>query len=377
MACAGGLRSTAVAWIVDLDQKARRWIGGHPSGDGVRLREGHDLQHRVDELARSLGGRCGIDEVLADLDREAVVVDVPAIAAHYGFRWDDEDFDDDEWWPQGITTSADASDSDDIGGRQVIVVGWYAKRVKGRTQGARLTFVDVTEESAPRYRHVLLVEPKRNVLTRKVSMRPVPVHAGGIVWYGQSILVADTRGGMRTFAIDDICRVAAPDGTRGYRYVLPQRTSYRAVNDRGFLPFKFSFVSLDRTGAEHQLIAGEYGRRGTENRLVRFKFDARRAALAMEQGAARPLELLLGQPPHMQGATAVGGTYYLSTSRGSRTPGSMWVRPPGEEARELRGVLSIGPEDLTYWPQRDQLWNCSEHRGHRFVYAIERGRLHP
>ncbi len=366
-----------MAWIVDLDQRARRWLGSRPSGDGIRLREGRDLGHRVEALARSLGGRCGIDAVLDDLDREAVVVDVPATAAHYAFRWDDEDFNGDEWWPQGITTSADAGDSDDIRGRRVIVVGWYAKRVKGRTQGARLTFVDVSDEAAPRYCHVLLVEPKRSRLTRKVSMRPVPVHAGGIVWYGPSILVADTRGGIRTFAVDDICRLDDSARTRGYRYVLPQRTSYQAVNDRGFLPFKFSFVSLDRTGDEHQLIAGEYGRGGSENRLVRFRFDARRAALAMHQGTARPLELLPGQPAHMQGATVVGGTYYLSTSRGSRTPGSMWVRVPGEEARELRGVLSIGPEDLTYWPQRDQLWNCSEHRGHRFVYAIARGRLHP
>ena len=32
-------------------------------------------------------------------------------------------------------------------------------------------------------RHVLLVEPHRHWLTRHVTMRPVPVHAGGIVWY--------------------------------------------------------------------------------------------------------------------------------------------------------------------------------------------------
>ncbi|MBA2697654.1 MAG: hypothetical protein H0U61_02650 [Nocardioidaceae bacterium] len=366
-----------MAWIVNLDQQARRWTGRRPSGDGIRLHEGRDLQRPVEELARSLGGRCGIDAVLGDLDREAAVVDVPATTADYGFRWDDEDFSDGEWWPQGITTSADAADTDDIRGRRVIVVGWYAKRRRGRTQGVRLSFVDITDESAPRYRHVLLVEPRRHWATRKVTMRPVPVHAGGIVWYGPSILVADTRGGMRTFDLDDICRVDGSAGRRGYRYVLPQRTSYRAVNDRGFLPFKFSFVSLDRSGEEHQLIAGEYGKKGIDNRLIRFGFDAERAALAMQEGTARPLELLLDQLPHMQGATVVGGTYYISTSRGSRTPGSMWVRKAGEAAREVREALSVGPEDLTYWPQRDSLWNCSEYPGHRFVYAIPRSRLDP
>ncbi len=364
-----------MAWIVDVDQRVRRWTGRRATGDGIRLHEGRDLQRRVEQLTRSLGGRVGIDGVLADLDRAAVVVDVPATSSDYGFRWDDEDFADDQWWPQGITTSADATDTDDIGGRRVVVVAWYAKRLKGLTQGVRLSFIDVTDESSPRYRHVLLVEPRRRWLTRRVSMRPVPVHAGGIVWYGPSMLVADTRGGVRTFAMDDICRVNREDGWHGYRYIMPQRTSYRAVTDRGFLPFKFSFVSLDRSGAEHELIAGEYGRHGTNNRLVRFRFDAERAALAMEKGVARPLEILLDQLPHMQGATVVGGTYYISTSRGPQTPGSLWVRRPGEESREHRGVLGIGPEDLTYWPQRDQLWNCSEYPGRRYVYTMSRDKL--
>ncbi len=345
------------------------------TGDGIRLHEGPDLAGRVELLAGSLGGRVGIDAVLADLDREAVVVDVPATAADYGFHWDDADINDRQWWPQGITTSADASDTDDIRGRRVVVVAWYAKRIKGRTAGARLSFVDITDEAKPRYRHVLIVEPRRHWLTRQVSMRPVPVHAGGIVWYGPAILVADTRGGIRTFEVDDICRVEGDAGWRGYRYVLPQRSSFRASNDRGFPPFKFSFVSLDRSGQEHQLIVGEYGAKGTKNRLARFAFDAAKTVLGMEGGVARPQEILLNGLTHMQGATVVGGTYYISTSRGSKTPGTLWVRRPSEGVREHRGVLAIGPEDLAYWPQRDQLWNCSEHVGHRYVYAIDRAKL--
>jgi hypothetical protein len=349
----------------------RRWARLRVTGDGIQLLEGRDLGRRVDRLAASLGDRAGIDAVLADLDREAVVDDVPATAATYGFRWDEADFNDGEWWPQGITTSADASDTDDINGRNVVVVAWYAKRIKGLTKGVRLSFVDVTDESAPRYRHVMLVEPRRHPLTWRVSMRPVPVHAGGIVWYGSSILVADTRGGFRTFQVDDILRVDG-DGWRGQRYVLPQRTSYKAVNDRGFSPFRFSFVSLDRSWPGHQLIAGEYGGKGTKNRLIRFPFDAAKTALAMDGGVARPLEILLDGLTHMQGATVVGGTYYVSTSRGANTPGSLWVWAPGEAAREYRGALSIGPEDFTYWPQRDWLWNCSEHPGMRYVYAMPR-----
>lgn len=376
MARRQALASAVVERGIGLDWWVRRWLSRSVSGHGVLLREGRDLGRSVEVLTRSLGGRAGIDAVLADLDRSAVVVDVPATAADYGFRWDDEDFTDEEWWPQGITTSADASDLDDISGRKVIVVAWYAKRLKGLTQGVRLTFVDVTDEAAPCYRHVLLVEPVRRRWSRRVTMKPVPVHAGGIIWYGPSMLVADTRGGIRTFEVDDICRVAAKDGWRGYRYVLPQRTSYSALNDRGVSPFKFSFVSLDRSGDEHQLVAGEYGKT-TGNRLVRFSFDAGRAALALEDGAARPLELLRDQPAHMQGAAVVSGTYYITTSRGDSTPGSLWVRGAGAEPHELPGVLAIGCEDLTYWPQRDQLWNCSEYPGKRYVYALLRSQFGP
>lgn len=368
------LRAAAAAatdQVVRLDRWVRRWTGQRPTGDGIRLTPGRDLQRQVEQLVGSMGGRAGLDAVLADLDRNATVVDVPATSADYGFRWDDEDFVDKQWWPQGITTSADASDTDDIAGRRLVVVAWYAKRLRGITQGVRLSFVDVTDDSAPRYRHVLLVEPHRHWLTRRVLMRPVPVHAGGIVWYSSSMLVADTRGGLRVFKVDDIAKAPGGQGWHGYRYVLPQRTSYRAVNDRGFLPFKFSFVSVDRSGEQHQLIGGEYGRQG-ENRLVRFRLGAAEASLAMDGGTARPLEMLFDGPPHMQGATIVDGTLYLTMSRGSRTPGSLWVRRPGEQPHEYRRVLAVGPEDLTYWRQQDRLWNCSEYPGRRYVYALRR-----
>jgi hypothetical protein len=361
-----------VAGLWDLYAAVRRWTTFGVSGDGIRLREGPDLRHQVDVLAAGVGGRAGLDTVLDDLDQRAVVVEVPAIASDYGFRWNDEDCDDREWWPQGISTSADAGDADDVAGRKVVVVAWYAKRIKGLTQGSRLTFVDVTDPRSPRYRHVLLVEPTRHRFTRKIVMRPVPVHAGGIVWYAKAILVADTVGGIRRFDLDDILRVDG--GWRGYEYVLPQRTSYQAINDRGFAPFRFSFVSLDRSGPDHQLIAGEYGKAGSRNRLIRFAIDADKASLATAAGYARPLEIILDGLTHMQGATVVGDTYYISTSRGNR-PGTLWVRRPGESPAEHRGVLTVGPEDLTYWPQTDRLWNCSEHPGRRYVYAIPRERL--
>ena len=367
-----------MARLQDLQAWGRRWARRGVTGAGIRFLEGPDLGDAVEALAASRGGRAGLDAVLTGLDRVATPVDPPpARAASYAFRWDDRDFTDPQWWPQGVTTSADASDTDDIAGRRIVVVAWYAKAVRALSRGTRLTFVDVTDPESPRYAHVSLVRPVRRWWSRRVATAPVRVHAGGIVWYGPSILVADTTGGIRTFILDDLL----PSRHRGAEltdFVLPQRTSYKAVNDRGFDPFRFSFVSIDRTdGSGPSLIAGEYGLENRRNRLIRFRFDAGRAALAMEQGEARPLEIVADGLAHMQGAALVRGTYYISTSRGGSKPGTLWVRRPGGDTEPHQGVLAVGPEDLTYWPQRDSLWSCCEYPGKRYVYEMPLRRFRP
>ena len=112
--------------------------------------------------------------------------------------------------------------------------------------------------AAPRYRHVLLVMPAGG----GAGMEPVLVYAGGILWYGPSMLFADTRGGIRSSTSRHLPRTAcghAPWSDRsrptfGYRYVLHQPDGDRAEHGGGE-PFRFSFMSLDRSG-DHQLIAG-------------------------------------------------------------------------------------------------------------------------
>ena len=78
--------------------------------DGVHLLRGADRVEEVEALAARLGGRVGLRGVLGDLNRRARAVRVPAPAAVWGFRWDRDDMCSPRWWPQGITTSADAHD---------------------------------------------------------------------------------------------------------------------------------------------------------------------------------------------------------------------------------------------------------------------------
>ncbi len=123
----------------------------------VRTEENVD---EIDELAERLGGRAGLPVLLEDLSRRARRTLAPGRAVHRALTWDAEDRRDQRWWPQGISTSADASDTEDVEGRRMLVVSWYAKDLPGEPgsrQGSRLTFLDLATR---RYRHVLLVNPR-------------------------------------------------------------------------------------------------------------------------------------------------------------------------------------------------------------------------
>jgi hypothetical protein len=274
-----------------------------------------------------------------------------------------------EWYPQGVTTSADTNPASDVyDGRRLAVVAWYAKKIgAAASRGSRLSFLDVTDRVAPRYQHVLLVEPAESGATR-----PLRLHVGGIVWLGPTMLVADTRGGLRAFTLADLLRVD-PAAHDGYGYVLPQRSAYRAENDDGTDPFRFSFVSVDRTAPVHQLVVGEYATGEQSRRLMTLALDESGddGPLRLTDGLAAPTGLEDGVP-RTQGALIVDGRRYASVGRGVHWRGSMWTWGPGEAPREHRGSLAVGPEDLSYWPQRDEIWSASEEPGRRFVYAVQR-----
>ena len=86
---------------------------------GVHLRRTDENVREIDALGTLLGGAVGVDAVLADLNRKASRTFLLGRgrlgrAVDWGFAWDREDRRDERWWPQGVTTSADASDTDDF-----------------------------------------------------------------------------------------------------------------------------------------------------------------------------------------------------------------------------------------------------------------------
>jgi hypothetical protein len=353
---------------------------------GVHLVRTEENVAEIDALAARLGGRVGLPAVLGDLDRRARRSLAPGWAVHRALTWDREDRRDPRWWPQGISTSADASDTEDVEGRRVLVVSWYAKDLPGEPgvrQGCRVTFLDLATR---RYRHVLLVNP---VLREgELVLEPLRVHAGGLAWCGPYLHLAATGRGVVTCRLDDLLRV--PDASRGdvgrlglepdrvssygYRYVLPVRFAYRARTDEGLEGLRYSFLSLDRSADPPQLVVGEYGNSRQTRRLARFPMDPETLFLAEEGGVSRPAVVEDGGVVRTQGAAVAHDRWYLTRSTGEWVPGSIYAGVPGA-FRRYRWAAPMGPEDIAWWPSTDLLWSVTEHPRRRWVYAMRRRRF--
>jgi hypothetical protein len=355
--------------------------------EGVHLTRTDENVEEIEALAGLLGGRVPLEAMLEDLDHQGRRSGMRARAVRRAYTFDRADRRDPRWWPQGITTSADASDEGTVGGRRVVVVAWYAKELPGDAaghQGSRLTFFDLDTR---RYRHVLLVVPE--LVDGRPQLVPLRVHAGGIVWHGPYLHVAATAKGFFTCRLEDLFRV--PDevagsarrigvgdddrvSSYGYRYVLPVRFAYQAESDEGHERLRYSFMSLHRGTAPPELVAGEYARGDRTRRLARFPIDPETQLLrTTSDGVARPagLDEGVGQ---MQGAVVAGGRFHVTVSHGPWMPGSLYVGRPGAWRRH-RWATPMGPEDIAYWPSTDELWSVSEHPRRRWIFAMRRSRF--
>ncbi len=345
-------------------------MSGDTSTEIHLVRTGENVAE-IDVAAARLGSRVGLTGVLSDLNRHATRTRVPGLAVEWGFTWDRPDQRSGRWWPQGITTSADASDEEVVDGRRVLITSWYSHKIGGENHGSRITVVDL---ETLEYRHVLLVVPQHRRRGR-VELEPLLVHAGGLTWAGPYLHVAGTRSGLFTCRVDDIIRLDSTEDSFGHRYVLPVRFAYQAHTTEGVEQMRYSFLSLDRTSPQPHLLAGEYGRGQMTRRLARFPLDPETYHLtAHEDGSSRPVWLDQRGVGHMQGAVVVRNTYYVTVSRGRHLLGKVYAGQPGA-FRGFRWTIPVGPEDLTYWPSTDLLWSLTEHPHKRYVFAVRRSRF--
>jgi hypothetical protein len=325
---------------------------------GIHLTRVGAGAEQIDALAERNGGRVGLAGVLAAPGRRATRSRSGRVLGrdvHRAYSWDRADSADPEWFPQGISSSADSSADGTVEGRRLLVVAWYSPAPAAH--GCRVTFVDL---ETLRYRHVTVVRP---------DLTPLRIHAGGVVWCGRYLHLAATAKGFVTCHLDDIVH------TPKHGFVLPVRYDYRAAAEKGHARMRYSFLSLDRWSSPPAMVAGEYGRPGDTTRFARFEIDPDTGLLVSgADGRAWPAHLDDRGLVQMQGAVVARETYVVTVSHGPWAPGSLYVGRPGR-FRERKLAVPMGPEDLTYSGPDDLIWSVTEHPRRRWFFSMRRERL--
>jgi hypothetical protein len=300
-----------------------------------------------------------------------------------GYTWEAvtgyDDVSTEKWYPQGITTSADALDTGIYQDKKVILIDWYDKTGLGK--GVRVSFIDRTAPGAASYRNALLVEPFMDA--GNPSFRAVGVHGGGLMWYGNNLYLVDTNNGIRVFDLDHIYKVSVGEGigrqsstvyeAYSYLYVVPQSRSYKA--SALATPMRWSFISLDRTTTPDSIVVGEYAADGTvpSPRFVRFGIDYTTRLLFTTSSVATATWAYGVDILRMQGATSINGKFFISRSNGASTNGDLVTWVPGNAATIHTGAFTPGCEDLSYNHNADELWTLTEHPGKRTFFAVKAG----
>ncbi|TIC86304.1 hypothetical protein E8D34_11550 [Nocardioides sp. GY 10113] len=335
----------------------------------------YDVDAAVAAATAAGAARVGIDGLLGDLSRRArrTLAPHPRLlggAVDVALTWEAADRRDPHWYPQGVTHSGRTGTTTGL-----LLVAWYHKG----EAGSRFTVLDPDRR---RYQHVLLAEPV--VEDGEPRLRPLRVHAGGLVWHGRHLHVAATRRGFLSACVDDVLRLPEPTDASadrqllglhpaGHRYVLPVRHAFRAGYAEGTEPLRYSFLSLDRSDPEPALVVGEYGRKGHSHRLARFPADDATGLLPPSPDGFHAVPDDRGTA-RMQGVAVADGVHYVTTSEGHRTRGTVHVGRPGDLVGR-RGAVPAGPEDLTWWPATGMLWTATEHPRRRWVIGMRKDRL--
>lgn len=374
------------------------------------------LQERVNRLDAKLP-KLGVQNILAQANRTGAWATGSSTACTSGafsgmtlppgrrFCWNAGDNTTGEWIPQGVTTVADAQADELWGTKQAVLVSWYQPGEAGK-KGVRVSFIDTATNQ---YQHVLLVYPYINgsgapdyeAVTSPQSGDGGSLHAGGLVWAGNYLYVADTKQGIRVFDMRYILDIksavngdvensnaigwydAYPDGefyySYGYRYVMPQVDWL--VNDAGDAPGttgecnvdglpKFSYLGFDRANG---LISGEYCTTpNPQGRVAKWLVDSTGRLVRDADGKVRAAAAYRLPARYIQGASSYNGTWYLSQTGGGSNGTAQLL-----EASANAGMLTVtkarfagtGAEDLSIWPSKKEVWTVTEFAGKRVVYA--------
>jgi WD40 repeat protein len=265
----------------------------------------------------------------------------------------------------------------------LMAVSWYFRGVdgvegRGPLKGVRLSLVDWDADYPNTYRKILLVEPTGTAAAP--SFKDVPVHAGGVVWYGDHLYVADTGHGMRVFDMRKILKTNT-GGTadqigrqsngvyyaHNYAYVLPQIGTIASHTTSG-TNLVWSTVSLDRVSksivmTEYTCPSGCASYPNRAPRAIRFPF-ASNGTFAANTTASQALQLPWYK---LNGVASHNGRWWFNSSGDKRL--YYWASATGSASYAF---VSSG-ESMSYWEDAtnaDLLWTLQEGVGNRNVFAV-------
>lgn len=330
----------------------------------------------------------------ANHDRSSITdTSVTGLAGYVsGFTFDSGDESDCANFPQGITSSRDAvgdTDPDDgnYDGHQLILVSWYTEDGCGGSQSrSRITLVDWDADYPNTYRKILLVQPTGTAAAP--SFTDIPIHAGGVAWYGNYLYVADTGHGMRVFDMRKILNTNTggtadqigrqSDGTyyaHNYAYVLPQVGTLSASTTSG-TALSWSSISLDRVSgsivmAEYTCSSGCTSYPNRAPRAVRFPFASGATTFAASTTATQALQLPWYK---INGVASHNGRWWFNSSGDKK----LYYWTPADGSYSFPWVS--GGESLSYWEDSasaDLLWSLQETTGNRNVFAVKQATYGP
>jgi hypothetical protein len=333
-----------------------------------------------DSLIAALPKRAGlvrrsVSEVMDDANHGRSPITDPATRALPGFvdgfRFDRGDNTTCRSFPQGVTTSRDSSGAipGTYDGRRLVVVSWYSKNACGGGTGTAdswVSLVDWDSHFPNRYRKVLLVKPGGTPSHPKLD--DLPIHAGGAVWYGNYLYVADA--GMQVFDMRRIYRLPHPRPSQlhGYKYVLPAVGRVTDVSSAR-TKIAWSTISLDRR--DGSLVVAEFtcptkchsSSNVRPARAARFPFVRGRTTFAAHTRASQALAL----PWYYVNGVASHNRRWWFNTHGQL---KYWTPSGGVTTHPwLRHSESISyAEDRT---RPDLLWSATELPGRRNVFAVE------
>ncbi len=350
------------------------------------LTAGYNQFDTVNSALVSTLGTAAVHTVMenANHDRTALPSSFSVPGLSTGFRFDSGDNSDCANYPQGITTSRDAvgtANSGNYDGHQLVLVSWYTKDAcGGDQQRSRITLVDWDATYPNKYRKILLVEPTGTASAPNFT--DIPIHAGGVSWYGDYLYVADTGRGMRVFDMRKILttntggtanQIGRQSATlyyaHNYAYVLPQIGTITSTTTSG-TNLAWSTISLDRITAsivmtEYTCQSGCTAYPNRAPRAIRYPFASGTTTFAATTTASQALQLPWY---NLNGVASHNGRWWFNSSGQKQL--YYWTPTAGPTTYPW---VSSG-ESLSYWEDTtnpDLLWTLQEAAGNRNVFAVQ------